>query len=337
MDCERFDRTLPALELRQVDSLSRAAAERHAHQCQRCEKARSLFRQAVDFTALPPLPFPEHLISEVVSGEREIQRAMPTGKRVARALTILAGYAMRPQIAMAALMVLLIGTSLILLRPKPGNHSTIKVTETGLPVLDREAVVVPVAKPNVDPRPSVDDPDQGEPTIAETTAERVNLAPSQVGLPPTPASPSSSVSEVPKDSNPLEVDQRLREEAADRAYSTAMAAFQRGEHEVAKVRFEAISASGGKNAAAAELYGALATEQSSGCETALPRFDAVSASYGQQHIGQTATWHSANCRVALGHNARAAHDFQKLLKARAYRKQATTALGRLARSGKLKK
>lgn len=336
MDCERFDRILPILELRQLDGLTRAAAERHLHQCQRCDKARGIFRRTIEFTAPSPLALPADLATEIVAGEREIQRALPTTKRIARGMTILAGYAMRPQIAMAALMTLMIGTSLVLLRPKPGSHSSVRVTETGLPVLDKEAVVIPLSKPDPELRPSVDDPGQAEPALSDRT--QADLSP-----PTTASNPVSGARPAPvrealttEGQDPLLEQKRLLEQAADRAYSAAMAAFQRGEHEIAKVRFEEIMAKGGKNAAAAELYAALATEQSAGCATAIPRFDSVSANYGRRHIGHTATWHSANCRVALGHIARAVHDFQKLLQARAYRKQAAAALRRLARTGKVK-
>src|SRR5690606_13884692 len=86
--------------------------------------------------------------------------------------------------------------------------------------------------------------------------------------------PAAKASVVPEE----ELD-KARQRAEDRAYTTAMEAFQRSEHGAAQQQFDAIVQAGGRNAAAAELYAALATEQTSGCSAALPRFDSVSAKY----------------------------------------------------------
>src|SRR5262249_39208258 len=63
------------------------------------------------------------------------QRKTPFHRKALRALAWAGSHAMRPQLAMAALFVLVIGSSLLLLRAKPGTAglSPVRVTERGVP------------------------------------------------------------------------------------------------------------------------------------------------------------------------------------------------------------
>jgi TolA-binding protein len=67
---------------------------------------------------------------------REAHRNLPWPKRVGRAISWAGSYAMRPQMAMAALLVLMLGASVTILRARPdrtGALSRISVTERGVP------------------------------------------------------------------------------------------------------------------------------------------------------------------------------------------------------------
>jgi hypothetical protein len=107
-----------------------------------------------------------------------------------------------------------------------------------------------------------------------------------------------------------EEDDQARAAAEDRAYAAAMDAYRSGELEAAQRQFDAIVQSGGRNANAAELYAAFATEKLAGCSAALPRFDSVSAKNESNDLGHQATWQSATCRVQVGQDARARRDLE---------------------------
>src|SRR5690606_7771141 len=98
------------------------------------------------------------------AAERQVHRGLPWKKRLARSVTIVGGYAMRPQLAMAALALLMIGTSLLFLRPKPGSHtSPVHVTQRGVPRAEPEQFVVPIEEAPPDPEPVAEKVAQEEP------------------------------------------------------------------------------------------------------------------------------------------------------------------------------
>lgn len=307
MDCDRFDRKLMDLLYDELEELPKAAALRHIDHCQRCRLILMRLRATREAASLPLLELPGDFESRTLSAERLVYRQLPWRKRLQRALTIASGYAMRPQLAMGALLLLMIGSSLVLLRPKPGSHSSVHVTERGVPRATPEAVVVPLEK-------------------AGETAPPATAIPRQAA--PIPE-PRELVAETPSASADPNAERELdlaRQKAEDQAYAAAMAAFHAQRHDDAQQQFDAIVDAGGKNAPAAELYAALATEAAEGCGAALPRFDAVSARNGNNDLGHLATFHSATCRVELGQDRRAVHDLQKLLAVPAYRQRARQVL-----------
>jgi hypothetical protein len=68
----------------------------------------------------------------VVSNERRIREVLPLRQRISRTVSVLAGYAMRPQLTMAALLLLMIGASLFLVRSHPPDRDLVQVTERGV-------------------------------------------------------------------------------------------------------------------------------------------------------------------------------------------------------------
>jgi hypothetical protein len=315
MDCEKFDHVLMDLLYAELDELTHASAHRHAVQCQRCRGVFAGMRATRDVGTLPPIDPPSDLETRILDAERQVRHDLPFRARIGRTLTIAAGYAMRPQLAMAALLLLMIGSSLLLLRPRPtpGPNARVHVTEHGTPTPEGELIV------SLSP--------SGEATVASPVATAVSVASAEPRpvVPVVPGVPPTHVAVAEQD----EVD-RARAEADDRAYAAAMESFRAGYHSRAVEQFDAIVKDSGKNAPAAELYGALAAEQASGCAAALPRFDSVSAGNVNSSLGHQATWHSATCRAQLGHNRRALLDFQKLLLVPAYQQRARQALAQLA-------
>jgi hypothetical protein len=71
-------------------------------------------------------------MDRVISNERRIRAVQPLRQRTSRAVSLLADYAMRPQPTMAALLLLMIGASLFLVRSRPPERDLVQVTERGV-------------------------------------------------------------------------------------------------------------------------------------------------------------------------------------------------------------
>lgn len=312
MDCDKFDNVLMDLLYGELDELTQASAQRHADQCQRCRDVLMGFRATRETSRVPLLSLPDGFEHRLLEAERAVSRELPLRARLARAFTIASGYAMRPQLAMAALLLLVVGASLTVLRPKPGSHGSVQVTEHGAPESERELVV---------PIEEAEDPVVPAEAPEAKAEEKVAAAPAD--LAPLPATPTRQPEGDPNED-------QARAEAEDRAYAAAMEAYRGGDHESAQRQFDALVQSGGRNANAAELYAAFATEKAAGCSAALPRFDSVAAKNEANDLGHQAAWQSATCRVQLGQDARARRDLEQLTRVPTYAGRARDALERLA-------
>src|SRR5450432_2330158 len=110
--------------------------------CARCRSIGAGLRATREVGMLPLVDAPEGLELRILEAERHATELLPLGKRLGRGLSLLAGYAMRPQLAMAALLMLMIGSSLLFLRAQPGDREHVLVTERGVPESDNDSVAV---------------------------------------------------------------------------------------------------------------------------------------------------------------------------------------------------
>lgn len=132
MDCERFDQHVMDALYDELDELTHAAMKRHMESCSRCASAFSGLRAARNVGVLPLEEPSEELEARILEAVEVAQRKTPFRRKALRALAWAGSHAMRPQLAMAALFVLVIGSSLLLLRPKTGV-APVRVTEWGRP------------------------------------------------------------------------------------------------------------------------------------------------------------------------------------------------------------
>lgn len=335
MDCEKFDRILLDVLYAELDELTQAAAHRHLEHCQRC---RSTFNRLQSVRELVPLTLvaaPAGFEQRVLAAELSERHMLPLGQRMVRGWTIAMGYAMRPQLAMAALLMLMIGSSLLFLRPRPGSKTQdIQVTEKGRP--NDDEVVVPIAadierRPAETVEPKLPEPSQGPAELAHTTAAPAG---SQEPLVALAKRSGPSAREVVAQSVLLTPEVGQHDESAalaeEKTFAEASQLQKSGDQEKALSLFESIAAGGGHKAQSADLQAALLTESLRGCQEALSRFDAVAARNPTNSLGYTATWHSASCRVNLGQLRRAMHDFEKLTKVPQYQTGAKHALAGIA-------
>src|SRR6185436_12660293 len=95
---------------------------------------------------------PPDLERKILEAEARVRAGRPLSQRIGMLVSIVAGYAMRPQLAMAALLLLMLGSSLLFLRVKPGEPNSVQITERGVPESDREQfTVLPVPAQSATP------------------------------------------------------------------------------------------------------------------------------------------------------------------------------------------
>jgi hypothetical protein len=344
VDCEKFDRIVLDLLYDELDELTAAAARRHMEHCARCRAIGSGLRATREVGALPLLEPPEGLELRILQAEEQATQLLPISKRLGRGLSLLAGYAMRPQVSMAALLMLMIGSSLFFLRAQPGDREHVLVTERGVPESDNESVTIVQKKPDApEPaRPSArltPSPIPMPSPRAEEGAQRRERAPEpKLAAPPAAAeryaaAPAAGAARgagalgASADDKDVEGSGEPSTDS-DASYDAAMAAYRDGRYSEAQRRFDEIANSGGPHAANAALYGAQALRRVSGCPTAAPRFEAVHSRYPGS-VGSDAAWQAADCYRSLGELARARQNYEQLSADPSYKTRAKEAIAEL--------
>lgn len=150
MDCEKFDQVVMDALYGELDELTSAALRRHVDSCVRCSEAWNGLRSTREGASLPLEEPSDDLEARILAAAFAAQKKTPWHRQILRGLAWAGSHAMRPQFAMAALFFLVIGSSLLLLRAKPGTVATspVSVTERGVPTPDepeRPAAAAPAA------------------------------------------------------------------------------------------------------------------------------------------------------------------------------------------------
>ncbi|MBX3127335.1 MAG: zf-HC2 domain-containing protein [Polyangiaceae bacterium] len=314
MDCERFDRVVLDLLYDELDDLTRAAAKRHIDHCARCRDVHTELRATRSVGILPLIEPPADLEARIIEAERRAHARLPLRQRFGRGVSILAGYAMRPQLTMAALLLLMIGSSLLFLRVKPGERESMSVTERGVPEAEGESVTVLIpTAPAPAPFAAAEEAHGARREKKESDPEALAAAPEAKLADENPsatAAPSEGAAEVSQ-------------------YDRAMAAYRDSRYKDAIADFDAVATSTDANAASAALFSAQAVRKHSGCSQAAPRFEAVSSRYRGSGVGHEATWQGADCYRALGRLDDARRSYNALLGVAGYGERAQTALASL--------
>jgi hypothetical protein len=134
MDCEKFEAVMLDELYDELDELTSAAAKRHLAGCARCAALFSGLRATRRVAVVPRVEPPSDLEDRILAAARSAQASVPLKRRVGRAISWAGNWAMRPQTAMAAVFLLMIGSSLLFLRGKSRSPaSAMHVTEEGAP------------------------------------------------------------------------------------------------------------------------------------------------------------------------------------------------------------
>lgn len=309
MDCERFDRLSLELLYDELDELSAAATRRHLHHCTRCQGIWAKLKVTRDL-AHPPLEEPPaDLFNSILVLEREAHKELPFRERAGRIVSILAGYAMRPQLAMAALLLLMVGSSLIFTRITPSGKDQIGVIEGGSP--SSEIIVSQAERSRMALQVESEGDDLPEPRRARApaAAEAAPLAQNQMLLQAKEESAQSSTEDI---------------------YRDALSAYQMGRYAEAERLFSEVAAAGGAKAGVAALHEAHAARNGSGCQRASALYDRVAERYAGQNLADEASWQAATCYQALGQQERARAHYKRLATRPVFAARAEQALAALS-------
>ncbi len=297
MDCEKFDRVVLDLLYDELDELTAAAARRHMDHCARCGPIGAALRATREVGVLPRAEPSTDLTARILEAERNARAELPLGQRLGRGVSVLAGYAMRPQLAMAAVAILMIGISVFFVRTRPGDREAVRVTERGVPEIEHEPVG----------------------TAADRRGSEASAAPASAPL-------ALGRRDAPVAGEPAPAASATTE---DREYEAAQSAFEAGRFAEARRAFELLAATGGPRAASAALMAARCARHTHGCAVAAALLDDLVARHPGTSVGNEAIWHAAECRRSLGQTELARRDYLRLSAAPAYAERVEVALATL--------
>lgn len=143
MDCEKFEPLLLDELYEELDELTSAAVKRHVSGCARCGAVLADLRATRRAVSLPLVPVPEGLEDRILAAAREAQKVVPIRSRASRFLGWAGSWAMRPQTAMAAVFLLMIGSGAFLIRSRTYESSrAASVSGYGSPAPQAEPAAV---------------------------------------------------------------------------------------------------------------------------------------------------------------------------------------------------
>jgi TolA-binding protein len=330
MNSDKVDRVVLDLLYGELDELTTAAAKRHMDQSARAREIFAHFKATRQLSVLPTHAPPPDFEAALMERERRALAELPIHHRIGRIVSMLAGYAMRPQLIMGALLLLMIGSSLMFLRARPGQHSAVQVTERGAPEADVDLVLPVPPRSEAPPAltsgvfsalPAPDSARALEPGPV-ANAPRANESGRSV-----PASTSRGLAAGPA-RTPLQGGVEGSPEGLD-PFDQALGSYREGHYVEAQRRFDRISRSGGARAAEAALYSAQSFRNVSGCAPAMQRFERVRLDFPGSASAYEAAWRTAKCQQQLGDTEAARQGYESLLDVASHAERARGALAAL--------
>ena len=288
MDCAKLDAMAIDLVYDELDARAAADAEEHLLGCTRCsalvERLRAGRRGAESLRIESPSSLLE---ARILEAEVRSRRPAPWPRRLARAVSSAGAYAMRPQVAMAAVVLVMVGMSVVLLRGRGLTAHRTKVTDEGTPVASVES-----------------QKEEGAPAelVAADKAEKAKVAAAPAANAVGAPSPSTSTAEG-GDGLARKADEVDLEKAKgkDDDLAAASPATPSGETKTATGGPGGAPADLGAAAADGKLAGPQPPAQAAGggaapakktaaaAEPSSPKFDAAMDAYGKAKFGEAAS------------------------------------------------
>jgi hypothetical protein len=335
-DCAKFDERVMDV-LYEEEGPEADAARAHVETCARCTAVLSGLKHAREVVTLPPMPVPAGLEERILAAARQpdgLGGGLTWARVLDRFISFAGAYAMRPQVAMGALLMLMVGTSLLMLRARPAGPGAVQITEDGVPhgEVDRPRVAAPSPAPG-DRRAAPDSHGKADERAKGDTAAREAAAPVAVAAAPPPAAADqrepSAAPTATAEAAPAASAAAPAAPPEDAAYASAMDDYKARRFSDAARGFDVVAQGGGVNAPSAALHAARATRFSAGCGAALPKLDAVASRYVGTSVAAEASWDAAVCYREVGQIDRARQLFQTLRRVAGYRDRAEKELAAL--------
>jgi hypothetical protein len=328
MDCEKFESAMMDELYGELDEVTSAAVKRHIAGCSRCAALIEGLRATRRVAAVPLVDVPAGLEDKILAATREAGKVVPLRRRVARAISLAGSWAMRPQTAMAAVFLVMIGTSVLLLRGKSSRapaSSDVIVTEQGSPEPEPVAsatTAMPMAPASsyafAAPAASVA-LGRSEPARDESAprAPAAHGAPTPMAVAASPKddtdgiadnasgfagpAPTTAAQSAPGGAGGGDLSRAAAKKSTS-AFDAAVQSFQSGRYAEAQKAFDALAPSD----PSADLWAARSVREGQGCRAALVRFDKVARRAAGGPVGWDALLEGALCYRAIGdfNNAR---------------------------------
>lgn len=321
MDAEKFDKVVLDLLYDELDELTRASAIRHTEQSGRAKALYAELRATREVGTLPLVEPPPDLEARILAAEEQARAERPLRQRLGTLVSIAASYAMRPQLGMAAVLLLMVGSSLLLLRVKPGAPSSVQVTERGVPEAEREAVAAaPVPATGAASPMEAPSPSRAAPR-ARADAPRAEAAEDKA---------EATRGQLPAEGAPGEGD------LAQPGYGAALGdpgfaappSAAAGDLDVSRQKASRNTAGAG-----VAQDDELDDTDPTGCRAALPRYEAQLAHPTSATAASAARFAAADCYARLGNVSRARRMYSELLSVPGYSDRAQRALALLGAPG----
>jgi TolA-binding protein len=178
MDCDKFEATMLDELYGELDELTLAASRRHVGGCARCGALMAGLRATRKLVTLPVLAPSAGFEGRLLSAVEAAEKATKPTFNFARLISLAGTWAMRPQTAMAAVLLLMVGTSSVFLSRKVTSSTSsassaftsFTVTENGVPAAAASAAA-PLPAEALDTRAAA--AAHGVPTVAAAAPARL--------------------------------------------------------------------------------------------------------------------------------------------------------------------
>jgi hypothetical protein len=350
MDCERFEANLIDELYDELDELTSAAAKRHVAGCARCASLLGGLRATRRVAVLSMVEPSGDLEERILAAARNAQKVVPVGRRLSRAVSLAGSWAMRPQTAMAAVFILIVGWSVLLVRRnKIADSGSVTVTAHGQPAAESapspsastDAPAAPLdskvaaaahgAPNNYAPTPTASAAPTNEGALAYR--ERPATAkgapePIAAALPP-PSPPAGQVKDSDDSSN-------LPKVAGSVAPGWGSAPMGPRAAQPGSGGGQGISTPQNDRGGAADFAEALRdanrTRDTNGCGAATEGFDRIAQEAWGTQAGYEATFNAGQCYKELGKTDLALQRFRSLITVTRYASLAQTQINNLSAS-----
>ena len=303
MDCEKFEQHLMEALFDELDEVTRAGMKRHSDSCARCATLEAGMRATVEVGVLPLEEPSDDLEERILDAAKMAQRRAPWHRKLIQTIAWAGSHAMRPQLAMAAVLVLMIGSSILLLRARPGSVpvTPLKVTEQGSPSpmsdgkASREPTVVAEADESLLRHGAAT---AGADKGAAGERGPVPAGDGQAGAPQVGGARGEVAGANAPEGAPAA-------SAPDEQFDRAMSNYRAGNLGDAQRDFAEVNRRGGDRAAQAGLYEARTVRSQLGPKAAVSYYSAVRERYAGTATAADAAWELADCYRMLGETAQA--------------------------------